>query len=214
LKRQLSSEQQLKKHRKRVRKFFQKAAYFYDFFVEPFLGKRVGQGVDLLGEIKNCQVLDVCTGTGILAREIWRRGALVTAVDITPNMLKKARQKVQEGIDWRLMDASCLEFPDDYFDHSCISMALHEMPDLLGKQVLQEMKRVTKEQILVIDYAAPPPTLLSRLGIALVEKWEGSYYQDFLREGLPGLLVGTGLWIKESQRDQYLGFYLLGRIED
>jgi len=65
------------------------------------------------------RVLDVATGTGWSARNAALTGALVSAVDISAELLAAARQlsaHVDPAIDFRLADAERLPFPDAAFE--------------------------------------------------------------------------------------------------
>lgn len=65
------------------------------------------------------RVLDVATGTGNAALAAARRGATVTGVDITPELLDAARVAASsEGLDiaWDRGDAADLRYPDASFD--------------------------------------------------------------------------------------------------
>src|ERR1700736_6179223 len=65
-------------------------------------------------------VLDVGTGTGVVAITAARAGARVTAVDLTPALLEQARQNAlianQPEIVWTEGDAEQLPYPDASFD--------------------------------------------------------------------------------------------------
>jgi SAM-dependent methyltransferase len=65
------------------------------------------------------RILDVATGTGWSARNVARRGAMVTGVDISPELLAAAReisQHIRPPIEFRLADAEQLPFDDGAFD--------------------------------------------------------------------------------------------------
>src|SRR5687768_1147899 len=66
------------------------------------------------------RVLDLATGTGITAIAARERGATVTGVDLTPELLAVARTKAREegfdDIDFREGDAEALPFADASFD--------------------------------------------------------------------------------------------------
>jgi SAM-dependent methyltransferase len=65
------------------------------------------------------RILDVATGTGWSARNVARRGATVTGVDISPELLAAAgdlSQHVRPAIEFRLADAEQLPFDDGAFD--------------------------------------------------------------------------------------------------
>ena len=65
------------------------------------------------------RVLDVACGTGNLAIPAAKAGAIVTGVDIAPNLLEQARARAQrEGVQVRFDegDAEHLPYPDAAFD--------------------------------------------------------------------------------------------------
>ena len=65
-------------------------------------------------------VLDVGCGTGTVAITAARRNAHVTGLDITPELLERARENADaagvDGVSWREGDATDLPVPDDAFD--------------------------------------------------------------------------------------------------
>jgi SAM-dependent methyltransferase len=64
-------------------------------------------------------VLDVGTGTGVVAITAARRGARTTGLDLTPALLAKARESAKvcgADIRWEEGDAEALPFPDASFD--------------------------------------------------------------------------------------------------
>jgi len=65
------------------------------------------------------RVLDVAAGTGNASIPAAKRGAHVTASDLTPELLEVGRQRAeQEGVelDWRQADAEHLPFEDGSYD--------------------------------------------------------------------------------------------------
>ncbi len=66
------------------------------------------------------RVLDVGTGSGIVAIAAAQRGARATGVDPTPALLEKARENAaianEDGIEWQHGAAERLPFPDASFD--------------------------------------------------------------------------------------------------
>src|SRR5512143_382139 len=66
------------------------------------------------------EVLDVGTGTGVVAITARRMGAKVTGLDLTPELLAQAKEGAKiaghDDITWHEGDAEALPFPDDYFD--------------------------------------------------------------------------------------------------
>ncbi len=144
--------------------FRQHIQWYYNNFVrfyELSEGLRRGtrqRAVDLSSWQPGEQVLDVCTGTGELAAAFARRGATVVGVDLAPAMLTRAAEKtthLSNPPTWLEMDATRLDFPDDSFDITTISLALHHMPEETQLRVLREMRRVTRRKIVILEPHAP-----------------------------------------------------------
>ncbi len=91
------------------------------------------------------RLLDVGTGTGVVAITAARAGAVVTGLDLTPALLDAARHNAEVArvaVDWREGDAEDLPFEDASFDLvGCHNVIDHcERPDA----VLREAVRVLK----------------------------------------------------------------------
>lgn len=92
------------------------------------------------------RVLDIACGTGNTALMARARGASVTGLDLTPELLAVARKRADdEGYDditWQEGDAENLPFPDGLFDVVVSSCGLMFAPD--QQKVAGEVARVTK----------------------------------------------------------------------
>lgn len=90
-------------------------------------------------------VLDVACGTGETACYIAERyGAKVFGIDISRNMIEKARRKAAERglkIEFRIGDAHNIPYPDSFFD---ITISECTVCLLDKERALREMVRVTK----------------------------------------------------------------------
>ncbi len=79
-----------------------------------------GHLVRFAGVNSGQKVLDVGTGTGVVAITARRRGAAVTGLDLTPELLAQARAGAalagHEDIAWHEGDAEALPFEDASFD--------------------------------------------------------------------------------------------------
>jgi SAM-dependent methyltransferase len=78
-----------------------------------------GDLVDRVGVGEGERVLDVACGTGNAAIPAAQRGAAVTGLDLTPELLEQGRRRAdREGvtIDWVEGDAEALPFEDGSFD--------------------------------------------------------------------------------------------------
>ena len=90
--------------------------------------------------------LDLCCGTGDIAREVLRQYPLciVTGLDFSEEMLKIAESKNSKnsGIQFLLGDAMKIPFPDANFDAVTIGFGLRNVQNMNG--CLQEILRVLK----------------------------------------------------------------------
>ena len=73
------------------------------------------------------RLLDVPTGSGALAAEATRRGAVVIGVDIAPAMIAEARKR-HPGIDFQVADVEHLPLPDGVLDAVVCAFGLGHFP--------------------------------------------------------------------------------------
>src|SRR5918992_140857 len=88
-------------------------------------------------------VLDVATGTGLVAAELLRRGFRVTGLDQSAEMLEIARRRFA-GREVELVEgtAEALPFPDATFDHLTVTYLLRYVDD--PGATLAELARVDR----------------------------------------------------------------------
>ena len=101
--------------------------------------------VTALGIVPGTRVLDVATGTGAVALRAAGRGALVTAVDIAPTLLERARTDALESgltIEFRIADAERLPFAPSSFDAIASAQGAVFAPD--REAVARELARVCR----------------------------------------------------------------------
>jgi ubiquinone/menaquinone biosynthesis C-methylase UbiE len=183
-----------------TRRFFARWSPLYDLFAKP-IGFAYGAAVRRSGARPGRSILDLCTGTGEIALRCGRRGARVTAVDLTPAMLVRAERKTR-GLPVRCagMDARRLAFPDGTFDAVLLSFALHDMPRKVRTQVLREAARVAREVLVILDYDAPRRGPWRRAVLAGLGLFETPYLADFAKQGARGALEEAGLAIRQTVR--------------
>ncbi len=100
----------------------------------------------LIGEVKGAVICDLACGQGWVARELARRGAQVTGLDLAPNLLALAQryeEQEQLGIVYVQGDAQRAEHLSDSQFTGCICvMALINIPDL--QTTFHNIRRILK----------------------------------------------------------------------
>lgn len=146
--------------------------------------------------VKGKIVLELATGTGLIAKNIADAAKRVIATDYAPKMIVQAKKgSVPTNVKFTVMDACDIKFEDNSFDAVIISNALHVMPN--PEKALTEIKRVLKPEGTLI---APTYThgkmnrkrkLLSKgmklVGFRTEHKWTSAEYTAFIRQN--GFLV-------------------------
>jgi SAM-dependent methyltransferase len=132
--------------------------------------------VKLAGVRSGHAVLDVASGTGVVAITAARLGARVTGLDLTPELVARARENAQVAnvdVEWHEGDVETLPFADATFD-VVLSQYGHMFaprPDLATAQMLRVLKPggtiafatwppelfIGRTFTLVASYAPPPP---------------------------------------------------------
>lgn len=107
-----------------------------------------------LAPVKGRTILDVGTGTGRAALALAVRGATVTGVDASAEMLAVAERRAKSAgiaVTFTSGDAHGLAFPSQSFDAvTCLRVLMHT-PD--WRQSMSELCRVARRQV-VFDYPA------------------------------------------------------------
>ncbi len=156
--------------------------------------------------IQNKIVLEVCTGTGIVARNVASASERMLATDFSEKMLKEAVELGRPAnLDYEIADVEDLPYIDSCFDVVIIANALNYMKN--PEKVLQEIHRVLKVGGIMIapcflnDHMAKGQSAVFRTysKVASMEdqrKWSQEEYLRFLTEN--GWKLRKGMEIKST----------------
>ena len=104
--------------------------------------------------------LDVASGTGKVAFDLWRRtqpGGRVQGVDLSPGMTAVARERYagHDGLDYAVGDALSLPTADASFDAATIAFGMRNLPDY--RRGFAEMARSVRPggRVLCLEIARP-----------------------------------------------------------
>jgi ubiquinone/menaquinone biosynthesis C-methylase UbiE len=143
-----------------TREGYDRWAASYDDEGNPLLALEEPEVDQALGDVAGLDVLDAGTGTGRHAVRLAARGARVTAVDFSDEMLAKARTK--RGADLVRFENHDLTRPlpyvDGSFDRVLSALVLEHVPDVGG--FLRELGRVTRPEGSIVVTAMHPAMFL------------------------------------------------------
>jgi demethylmenaquinone methyltransferase / 2-methoxy-6-polyprenyl-1,4-benzoquinol methylase len=135
-------------------------------------------------------VLDVATGTGLVAAELLRCGFRVTGVDQSAEMLAGARQRFGDDVELIEASAGALPFEGGSFDHLTFTYLLRYVDD--PGATLRELARVVRPGGVMASLEFGVPAGLARA------PWE-----LYVRAGLP--LAGRALRSGWREVGDFLG---------
>ena len=89
--------------------------------------------VRLLGDVKGKRVLDIGSGHGNMALNLALQGGNVSSIDIAPKLIEGCKYRAGKNnleVDFRVMDACNIQYPENTFDIVVGFRTVHHLPDL------------------------------------------------------------------------------------
>ena len=155
--------------------------------------------------VRHKTVLELASGTGLIAKHIVNAAAHIEATDASAEMIAEAKRDNQSAkLHFSVQDMFCLPYAEESFDVVIVSNALHIVPQ--PEKALQEIRRVLKDDGVLI---APTFThagnsfsgkvkafFMKRVGFPLHSKWSSEEYLRFLSQN--GWTVRKSVVLKAS----------------
>jgi phosphatidylethanolamine/phosphatidyl-N-methylethanolamine N-methyltransferase len=145
-------------------KLYSEFTQLYDLVFARFFYPRIATVIRALKIPSGAKVLELGVGTG-LALEAYPRHCSVLGVDLAPDMLEHAQERIDRNgwrhINVQEMDAMDLALPDDSFDYVMAFHVVSVVPD--AARMMREAQRVCKPggQIVVINHFRSQQRLLA-----------------------------------------------------
>src|SRR5437764_4648011 len=136
--------------------------------IETFTTAPAARLVQYAGVIPGQHVLDVACGTGVVAVTAARAGARVSGLDLTPELIARARENSRIAgveIDWHEGDVEQMPFADRMFD-TVVSQYGH-MFGPRPEVAIGEMLRVLKPGGTVAFSTWPPELFIGRMFVLI-----------------------------------------------
>ena len=195
-------------------KLYAEFAPFYDRVFGKIFYSRIERVIDDLEIPAGAKVLEVGAGTGT-SFPAYPTHCNVTGVDLAPDMLARARQKIEDN-GWshlRVMEMNALDldFPDNSFDYVMAFHVVTVVPDPV--RMISEAKRVCKPsgKIVIVNHFTSDVPVLGSLTRAMdpLTRWLG--WRTDLQ--LKPFIANTGLSIEKVYKLSKSSLYtvVLGR---
>ena len=171
--------------------FWDRTAKIYDHFMKKD-HKAYKQMYSLIYPVvRHKQVLELATGTGLIAKHIVRSADHIEATDASQEMIEQAKQGVKSAkLYFSVQDMFHLPYADQSFDVVIVVNALHIVPE--PEKALSEIRRVLKDDGVLVAptfthadnaFFGKVKAFFMRLaGFPLHSKWTSHEYLAFLRE--------------------------------
>jgi phosphatidylethanolamine/phosphatidyl-N-methylethanolamine N-methyltransferase len=144
-----------------VRAAYARWARIYDRAFGVISAPARRRAITALNALPDGRVLEVGVGTG-LALPHYRPGLRVVGIDLSPEMLARARAKVErdrlDHVEALIeMDAEAMELPDASFDAAVAMFVASVVPN--PRRMMAEMRRVVRPGgvILLVNHFLAPP---------------------------------------------------------
>ena len=141
--------------------------------------------------VRHKTVLELATGTGLIAKHIVNAAAHIEATDASPEMIAEAKRDNRSAkLHFSVQDMFCLPYANQSFNVVIVSNALHIVPQ--PEKALQEIKRVLKDNGVLIaptfthagnSFSGKVKAFFMKLaGFPLRSKWTSEEYLRFLQQ--------------------------------
>ena len=185
--------------------FWDRTAGLYDRFMKKDRAAYEAMYEMILPVVKAKTVLELATGTGMIAKNIVNAAAHIEATDASAEMIAEAKRDNHSAkLHFSVQDMFRLPYADESFDVVIVSNALHIVPQ--PEKALAEIRRVLKDGGVLI---APTFThagnsfpgkvkafFMKLVGFPLHSKWTSTEYLRFLSQN--GWAVRKNVVLKAS----------------
>lgn len=155
--------------------------------------------------VKGKTVLELATGTGLIAKNIVNAAAHIEATDASVEMIAEAKRNNHSAkLCFSVQDMFCLPYADESFEVVIVSNALHIVPQ--PEKALAEIHRVLRDDgVLIVPtfthaensfFGNSKAFFLKLAGFPLHSRWTSEEYLCFLQQN--GWTVRKSVVLKAS----------------
>jgi ubiquinone/menaquinone biosynthesis C-methylase UbiE len=171
--------------------FWDKNAGRYDHFMQKDRAVYEEMYALIRPAVKAKTVLELATGTGLIAKHIVNTAAHIEATDASAEMIAEAKRDTRSAkLHFSVQDMFHLPYAEESFDVVIVSNALHIVPQ--PEKALAEIRRVLKNDGVLIaptfthagnSFSGKVKAFFMKLaGFPLHSRWTSGEYLCFLRQ--------------------------------
>ena len=171
--------------------FWDKNAGRYDRFIRKDRAAYDEMYALIRPVVKGKTVLELATGTGLIAKNIVNAAAHIEASDTSAEMIREAKRRNHSAkLYFSVQDMFCLPYADESFEVVIVSNALHIVPQ--PEKALAEIHRVLRDDGVLIAptfthaensfFGNSKAFFLKLAGFPLHSRWTSEEYLCFLQQ--------------------------------
>lgn len=168
------SSKAMKRLYNRIARFYGHIAGELDQVLDPVV-KRIAS----LPDVSSSTALEYACGTGMLSLKLAPVFEAVHSRDISSGMLDIAKKRAGNSfnnLQFSEGNILAIDEPEKSYDYVFVSFALHLFPLETEKNILQQLFKIARKGVLIIDHDRN-----WRLLMAITEWLEGGYYDQFIK---------------------------------
>ena len=188
-------------HSKAVAKKYNLVAALYDFLLPRYIQQTIGAALKDIELTPHQKILDIGCGTGPLEETLLKKFPQmdITALDLSPQMLKAAQKKFEapHRIRWIEGDFLELALPTKHFDIAFSLSNFHYFPK--PEAVLQKCVQILKPggQIIIVDWDRN--SWKGRLYNWGMKKWDTGFQKAYTLAEMQQMLGQNGFVFQKGE---------------
>ncbi len=187
------------KERLNTRRFFNRISFIFPI-IEKNLLPEYRKTIADFNLNPQLSVLDLATGTGILAGAFAERGHRVKGLDFAENLLNRGKKNFPR-VDFKKFDLYNLnEITNSSYDIVSTGYFLHGLSADFRKQILKDAARIAGKYVVVFDYCCK-----GNWFVRLIEWIEGPNYPGYIAESRTKEFSDAGLNVERELRTSDFG---------
>jgi ubiquinone/menaquinone biosynthesis C-methylase UbiE len=182
-----------------MRRMYNRIYRFYGL-IERSLGPKIDaiiqQKIAMLPDASSSTALDYACGSGLLSLKLTPLFKSVTGRDLSAGMLQRAQARAEKArfkITFREGNILDIDEKEKSFDYVFISFALHLFAPERELKILKKLCSVARKAVIIIDHGRN-----WKLGDAIIEWMEGSYYAQFIKQDFADMAQQAGCRLREE----------------